>query len=107
MITRTKVLDFHQFTCIIIFIFCLLVLCVYFLEEIAAKYESAEKITLVMDNLNTHSLGSFYEPFQPDKAKSLRDRFQFVYTPKHGSWLNMAEIRIARAYRAVPESKNR
>ena len=79
----------------------------YFLEEIAAKYESAEKITLVMDNLNTHSLGSFYEPFQPDKAKSLRDRFQFVYTPKHGSWLNMAEIRIARAYRAVPESKNR
>jgi len=43
----------------------------YFLEEIAAKHESAEKITLVMDNLNTHSPGSFYETFQPDKAKAL------------------------------------
>ena len=66
----------------------------YFLEEIAAKHESAEKITLVMDNLNTHSPGSFYETFQPDKAKALWDRFDFVYTPKHGSWLNMAEIEL-------------
>jgi len=66
----------------------------YFLEEIAAKHESAEKITLVMDNLNTHSPGSFYETFQPDKAKALWDRFEFVYTPKHGSWLNMAEIEL-------------
>jgi hypothetical protein len=66
----------------------------YFLEEIAAKHESAEKITLVMDNLNTHSPGSFYETFQPDKAKALWDRFEFVYAPKHGSWLNMAEIEL-------------
>jgi hypothetical protein len=66
----------------------------YFLEEIAAKHESAEKITLVMDNLNTHSPGSFYETFQPDRAKALWDRFEFVYTPKHGSWLNMAEIEL-------------
>ena len=66
----------------------------YFLAEIAAKHESAEKITLVMDNLNTHSPGSFYETFQPDKAKALWDRFEFVYTPKHGSWLNMAEIEL-------------
>lgn len=66
----------------------------YFLEDIAGKHESAEKITLVMDNLNTHSPGSLYETFQPDKAKALWDRFEFVYTPKHGSWLNMAEIEL-------------
>ncbi len=66
----------------------------YFLEEIAAQYENAEKITLVMDNLNTHTPGSFYETFQPEKAKALWNRFEFVYTPKHGSWLNMAEIEL-------------
>ena len=65
-----------------------------FLEEIAGRYESAEKITLVMDNLNTHEPGALYETFQPDKAKELWDRFEFVYTPKHGSWLNMAEIEL-------------
>jgi hypothetical protein len=65
-----------------------------FIEEIADQYESAEKITLVMDNLNTHNAGSFYESFPPDKAKALWDRFEFVYTPKHGSWLNMAEIEL-------------
>jgi len=65
-----------------------------FIEEIAAQYETSEKITLVMDNLNTHNPGSLYESFPPDKAKALWDRFQFVYTPKHGSWLNMAEIEL-------------
>lgn len=65
-----------------------------FLEEIADQYKEAEKITLVMDNLNTHTPGSLYETFQPDKAKALWDRFEFVYTPKHGSWLNMAEIEL-------------
>jgi len=65
-----------------------------FLEQIADQYEGAEKITLVMDNLNTHAPGSLYETFQPDKAKSICDRFEFVYTPKHGSWLNMAEIEL-------------
>jgi len=65
-----------------------------FIEEIAVQYESAEKITLVMDNLSTHNAGSFYESFPPDKAKALWDRFEFVYTPKHGSWLNMAEIEL-------------
>jgi len=45
-----------------------------------------------MDNLNTHEPGSFYEAFPQDKAKVIWDRFEFVYTPKHGSWLNMAEI---------------
>ena len=66
----------------------------YFLEEIAAQYENAEKIILIMDNLNTHTPGSFYETFQPEKAKALWNRFEFVYTPKHGSWLNMAEIEL-------------
>jgi hypothetical protein len=65
-----------------------------FLEEIAGQYESAEKITLVMDNLNTHKPGSLYETFEPDQAKAIWDRFEFVYTPKHGSWLNMAEIEL-------------
>jgi len=65
-----------------------------FLEEIAGQYESAEKITLVMDNLNTHNPGSLYETFEPDHAKAIWDRFEFVYTPKHGSWLNMAEIEL-------------
>ena len=65
-----------------------------FVEKIAAWYEDAEKITLVMDNLNTHVPGSLYEAFAPEKAKALWDRFEFVYTPKHGSWLNMAEIEL-------------
>lgn len=66
----------------------------YFIEEIAEAYEDAEKITLVMDNLNTHKPGSLYEVFTPEKAKEIWDRFEFVYTPKHGSWLNMAEIEL-------------
>lgn len=66
----------------------------YFMEDIANQYETADKITIVNDNLNTHEIGSFYETFQPDKAKALCDRFEFVYTPKHGSWLNMAEIEL-------------
>lgn len=65
-----------------------------FLEAIAKQYKHAEKITLVMDNLNTHMPGSLYETFKPPKAKALLDRFEFVYTPKHGSWLNMAEIEL-------------
>lgn len=65
-----------------------------FLEEIAGQYQEAERITLVMDNLNTHTPGALYETFCPDKAKALWDRFEFVYTPKHGSWLNMAEIEL-------------
>ena len=47
-----------------------------------------------MDNLNTHTPGSLYEAFTPEKAKALWDRLEFVHTPKHGSWLNMAEIEI-------------
>ena len=65
-----------------------------FLQDIDRLYPDAERITLVMDNLNTHTPGSFYEVFRPEQAKALWDRFEFVYTPKHGSWLNMAEIEL-------------
>ena len=65
-----------------------------FVQDIAASYPDAQRITLVMDNLNTHSAASLYETFPPDKAKALWDRFEFIHTPKHGSWLNMAEIEI-------------
>lgn len=66
----------------------------YFLDDIAEHYEGAERITLVMDNFKTHVPGAFYETFSPEKAKALWDRFEFVYTPKHGSWLNIAEIEL-------------
>jgi len=65
-----------------------------FIKDIAQAYETAERITLVMDNLNTHAAGSFYETFPPKEAKALWDRFEFVCTPKHGSWLNIAEIEL-------------
>jgi hypothetical protein len=57
-------------------------------------YPEAETITLVMDNLNTHSPGSLYEAFEPAEAKRLADRLEIHHTPKHGSWLNMAEIEL-------------
>ncbi len=62
--------------------------------RLEGQYAHAEKITLVMDNLSTHKAGSLYEAFSPEEAKRIRDRFEFVYTPKHGSWLNMAEIEL-------------
>jgi len=65
-----------------------------YVHEIAELYKDAEKITLVMDNLGTHKPGALYEAYPPEKAKQLWDRFDFVYTPKHGSWLNMAEIEL-------------
>lgn len=65
-----------------------------FLDRIASGYPRAEKITLVMDNLNTHSPGALYEAYPPEQAKALWDRFEFVYTPKHGSWLNVAEVEL-------------
>lgn len=66
-----------------------------FVKEIADKhYPSAQKIRLVMDNLATHKPSALYEAFSPQEAKRIWDRFEFVYTPKHGSWLNMAEIEL-------------
>jgi len=57
-------------------------------------YPDAERIVLVEDNLNTHTPASLYEAFAPAQAKRLADRFEFHYTPKHGSWLDMAEIEL-------------
>lgn len=65
-----------------------------YLSEIADLYKEATKITLVMDNLGTHKPGALYETYEATEAKRLWDRFEFVYTPKHGSWLNMAEIEL-------------
>lgn len=66
-----------------------------FIKELAdVHYQKVDKITLVMDNLNTHHPASFYETFPPHEAKRLWDKFEFVYTPKHGSWLNIAEIEL-------------
>jgi hypothetical protein len=58
-------------------------------------YPDAEQIMLVQDNLNTHTPASLYEAFGPAEAKRLADRLELHYTPKHGSWLNMAEIELA------------
>lgn len=55
-------------------------------------YAEAERVVLVMDNLNTHNPSSFYEAFEPSLARSLTERLEIHYTPEHGSWLNMAEI---------------
>ena len=58
-------------------------------------YPDAQRVVLVMDNLNTHTLGSLYEAFEPAKARALAERLEIHYTPKHGSWLNIAEIELS------------
>lgn len=58
-------------------------------------YASARKVVLVMDNLNTHTIGSLYETFDPPTARALAQRLEIHYTPKHGSWLNMAETELS------------
>ena len=62
-------------------------------------YPEAEKIVVVLDNLNTHVLAAFYLTFAPCEARRLIERFEFHYTPKHGSWLNMAEIEFSALVR--------
>jgi hypothetical protein len=64
-------------------------------ELIEVHYPDAARIVLVMDQLNTHSPASLYEAFPPAKAKRLADKLEIHYTPKHGSWLNMAEIELS------------
>ena len=71
-----------------------------FIKKIADEwYKDAEKIILVMDNLATHKASALYETYPPKEAKRIWDRFNFVYTPKHGSWLNMAEIELSHLSR--------
>lgn len=59
------------------------------------RYVDCEKIILVCDNLNTHTKGAFYEAFEPERARALVRRIEFCYTPKHGSWLNIAENELS------------
>lgn len=64
-------------------------------ELLEVHYPDAPKIKLVMDNLNTHSIASFYQAFEPETARRLAKRLEIHYTPKHGSWLNIAEIELS------------
>lgn len=63
------------------------------------RYASYERVILVCDNLNTHTKGAFYEAFEPDRARQLARRVEFCYTPKHGSWLNIAENELSSVTR--------
>jgi hypothetical protein len=65
------------------------------------RYREADRVVLVMDQLNTHSAASLYEAFPPAEAKRLADRLDIHHTPKHGSWLNMAEIELSALARQV------
>jgi DDE superfamily endonuclease len=67
------------------------------------QYRDAERVVLVMDQLNTHSLASLYEAFPPMEARRLAERLEIHHTPKHGSWLNMAEIELSVLARDLPE----
>lgn len=68
-------------------------------QEVASlldgRYATCERVTLVRDNLNTHTIGAFYEAFPPDQARSYVRRIDFCFTPKHGSWLNIAENELS------------
>ena len=64
-------------------------------ELLDVHYPAAEKVVLVMDNLNTHTIGSLYEAFEASEARRLAERLEIHYTPKHGSWLNIAEIELS------------
>jgi len=72
----------------------------HFVKEIVdIDYPKADKIILIMDNLNTHTGSSLYEAFEPSEAKRICDKLEIHYTPKHGSWLNMAEIELSHLSR--------
>jgi hypothetical protein len=64
-------------------------------ELLRTRYIAADKVILVCDNLNTHTMGAFYETFEPEQARELVRRLEFRYTPKHGSWLNVAENELS------------
>jgi hypothetical protein len=66
----------------------------HLMKELVDDHYPDKTIILVMDNLNTHKLGSLYEAFAPDEARRIAERLEIHYTPKHGSWLDMAEIEI-------------
>ena len=76
----------------------------HFIRELVdGRYKEAERVVLVMDQLNTHSPASLYEAFPPPEAKRIADRLEVHHTPKHGSWLNMAEIELSALSRDLPD----
>ena len=64
-------------------------------DMLSLRYPEAKKVVLVMDNLNTHGIASLYEAFPPEEARQLTERLEIHHTPKHGSWLNIAEIELS------------
>lgn len=66
----------------------------HFIQQVTSQYRQADRIRLVLDNLNTHFESSFYETFPPEETEKLLDKIDFYDTPKHASWLNMVEIEI-------------
>jgi hypothetical protein len=64
-------------------------------QLLRTRYRDAQKVILVCDNLNTHTRGAFYEAFPPEEARELVKRFEFRFTPKHGSWLNISENELS------------
>ena len=74
-------------------------------ELLRTRYANAEKVLLVCDNLNTHTRGAFYEAFEAKKARELVRRIEFHYTPKHGSWLNIAENELSSMTRQASSGR--
>jgi hypothetical protein len=77
------------------------------MQRVAAMFPQAEKMVLVQDNLNTHSASSFYENLPPDQAFALAQAFEMHYTPKKGSWLNMAELELSALTRICLSRRSR
>lgn len=75
-------------------------------ELVDVRYKDALKVVLVMDNLNTHTPASFYDAFTPEEARRLTQKLEIHYTPKHGSWLNVAEIELSVVGRRLRERLN-
>ena len=76
----------------------------HFIRELVdGRYRAAERVVLVMDQLNTHGVASLYEAFPPAEARRLAGRLEIHHTPKHGSWLNMAEIEFSALARNLPD----
>ena len=74
-------------------------------ELLTVDYPDAETVVLVMDNLNTHGIASLYEAFEPEEAFALAQRLEIHHTPKHGSWLNIAEIELSALTRQCLERR--
>jgi hypothetical protein len=72
-------------------------------DLVDGRYKDAERVVLVMDNLNTHGPASLYEAFGPDEARRITRKLEIHYTPKHGSWLNVAEVELSVLGRRLPD----